>query len=137
MSPCHGLGFAQKTRAPPLVATPIQGRPPDLSFQESKVEDAVLSRVLRFASSVDCPYVWIDRECINQDNLDEKQHAIQSMDLVYSRCRNALALLSITISAERDLIMLQQLLAGEFVQHGDSSQDFRIQARGGGDAKGR
>jgi hypothetical protein len=37
---------------------------------------------------------WIDNECINQDDPEEKEVAMQSMDLVYSMSKHPLGLLT-------------------------------------------
>lgn len=48
---------------------------------------------MKYADSVGIRLIWIDQECINQDNRADKEHGIQSMDLVYFNARRAVGLL--------------------------------------------
>jgi hypothetical protein len=42
-------------------------------------------RTLRYAISHKVPYIWIDQECINKEDEEEKRNSVQTMDIVYSR----------------------------------------------------
>ncbi|CAN9221099.1 unnamed protein product [Alternaria alternata] len=60
----------------------------------------VLHRALRFARERKCQYLWIDQECINQeDPADVKQH-LQTMHRIYRESRWTAAILSRTIVAD-------------------------------------
>lgn len=48
---------------------------------------------MKYADSVGTRLIWIDQECIDQDNRADKEHGIQSMDLVYFNARRAVGLL--------------------------------------------
>ncbi|KAK3935990.1 hypothetical protein QBC46DRAFT_297042 [Diplogelasinospora grovesii] len=75
----------------------------------SKVRDAVLRRVLAWSAHVKCPNIWIDQECIDQENSDAQEKAIQSMDLVYSRSKHPVALLSARLDTQERLTLLKAL----------------------------
>jgi hypothetical protein len=47
-----------------------------------KTRDIVLRRVLKYVKAVDTRYFWIDQECFDQDNEEERQAAMdKSMDV--------------------------------------------------------
>ena len=53
----------------------------------------ILSRAIAFAVEFQATsLLWIDQECIDQDNRVEKELAIQSMDQVYHRAMVSLGL---------------------------------------------
>lgn len=95
----------------------------------SVVRDIVLDRVIRFSESVGCANVWIDKECIDQQDNAMKQEAIQSMDLVYSKSRSPVALLSVVMEDEPALLLLISLLRGDLVlsAYSDDSQQIEHQ----------
>ncbi|MCJ1426498.1 hypothetical protein MMC29_004401 [Sticta canariensis] len=88
----------------------------------SKVRNVILDRAIAYMKYVQCKNLWIDRECIRQDQSPEQELAIQSMDLVYSRSRFSMALLSVRINNSRELYLLTRLLRGEFTAY-SSIQD--------------
>ncbi len=51
-------------------------------------DTACLFHQLRSAGADDPVYVWMDRICINQEDLEERSHQVQQMDLVYSKAAN-------------------------------------------------
>ncbi|KAL0938424.1 uncharacterized protein CTRU02_205034 [Colletotrichum truncatum] len=56
---------------------------------------ATIDRVVRFARENGFRMIWIDQECIEQDNPTEKELSIQSMDLVYQKAHTCIGLMSI------------------------------------------
>ncbi|KAI0385817.1 hypothetical protein F5Y04DRAFT_244722 [Hypomontagnella monticulosa] len=91
----------------------VESRETGKSALPSEVRDVVWDRVLNYAYHVDCPNVWIDRECVNQNNKAEKEAAIQSMHLVYSLSRWPIALLTRAITTAEELDLLTDLMCGE------------------------
>ncbi|KAI1447668.1 hypothetical protein F5Y02DRAFT_378088 [Annulohypoxylon stygium] len=79
----------------------------------SDVRDVVWRRVLNYANHVRCENIWIDRECIDQQNEAAQEEAIQSMHLVYSLSECPIALLTCTIETEEELDLLANLIDGE------------------------
>lgn len=76
----------------------------------------MLKRVTKYVEYCDCRHFWIDKECINQEDRQEKELAIQSMDLVYSRSDYPVALLSVRIESIEDLNLLVELLRESLLQ---------------------
>jgi hypothetical protein len=76
-------------------------------------QDVVLDRVTKFAATEECPF-WIDKLCINQaEDSDEKQIAIQSMDLVYKQSKVSLGLLFVRLDCKEQVRRLGTLLCGK------------------------
>ncbi|KAI0540743.1 heterokaryon incompatibility protein-domain-containing protein [Xylaria digitata] len=88
----------------------IESRKTGEPAQPSNVRDVVLERALRYAEHVKCETIWIDRECVNQDNAKEKEMAIQNMHLVYSLSRRPIALLTRVIKTAEELDLIVSLL---------------------------
>lgn len=85
------------------------------SQRKNEVLDVVIFRAIRFAKHVDSPLFWIDQECVDQSNKREKQKAMDSMDLVYSKSKHPVGLLSIVLSDPKDIYSLRKLLCGKTV----------------------
>lgn len=63
-------------------------------MRKGRVSRDVMDRALRYAANKGLSFIWIDQECIEQDNPVEKELAIQSMHLVYRRSDYPLGLLT-------------------------------------------
>lgn len=93
--------------------------PPQYAVRTSKdVRDnnapaEILSRAILFAAYYNIRLIWIDQECIDQDDREDKEQGIQSMDLVYQHASRPLALLNGRISTQAHLIGLLRALEGE------------------------
>ncbi|OTB02101.1 hypothetical protein M426DRAFT_322927 [Hypoxylon sp. CI-4A] len=92
-----------------LVEPREAGRPAVLS----EVRNAVWRRTLSYADYVGCKNIWIDRECIDQDESGEKESAIQNMHLVYSLSEFPVALLTYSIDTEEELDLLVSFMSEE------------------------
>jgi hypothetical protein len=53
-----------------------------------------VDRAMKYAAESCIRLIWIDQECLEQDNRTDKENGIQSMDLVYSRSLYPLGLLN-------------------------------------------
>ena len=73
--------------------------------QKFKTRDIVLQRVLEYAKEVECEHFWIDQECFDQDDPEEHQAAMDSMDLVYKHSDFPVALLEITFGPREVYLM--------------------------------
>ena len=92
--------------------------------EPSKVRDNILRRTKKFMEKAEkdpIPYFWIDQHCINQENEEAKQKAMQAMDLVYSQSSYPLAMLFRTIETESEIALLNKLMEGELVQEDEGS----------------
>jgi hypothetical protein len=57
-----------------------------------------------------CPYLWIDQECIDQNNPDDVEKHLRIMYRVYSECTWTVALLSYEIPSWQHVYVLLKLL---------------------------
>ena len=85
----------------------------DVKWSPSVVHDAVWNRVVSYAKHHNVDMIWIDRECVPQEECCEKDTAVQSMDLVYSFSQYSLGLLRSPIDTQKDLELLLKLLRGD------------------------
>ncbi|XXG93990.1 hypothetical protein Hte_000241 [Hypoxylon texense] len=92
-----------------LVESRRTGEPP----VASDVRDVVWDRVLNYAVHVGCHNIWIDRECVDQEDEAEQEAAIQSMHLVYSLSKKPVALLTREIETVEELDLLANLMCGQ------------------------
>ncbi|KAI1112492.1 heterokaryon incompatibility protein-domain-containing protein [Nemania sp. NC0429] len=99
----------------------IESRKTGEPAQPSNIRDVVWERVLRYAEHVNCDTIWIDRECVDQDNTKEKEAAIQNMHLVYSLSRRPVALLTHVIQAAEELSLLVGLLSGDLKEEKEAA----------------
>jgi hypothetical protein len=83
--------------SPRPVSSSIKG-PYDImtgrGMRKGRVPRDVMDRALRYAANKGLSFIWIDQECIEQDDPVEKELAIQSMHLVYRRSEFPLGLLT-------------------------------------------
>ncbi|KAI1504459.1 heterokaryon incompatibility protein-domain-containing protein [Biscogniauxia marginata] len=88
----------------------IESRRAGESSSPSQVRDVVWDRVLQYADYVDCENIWIDSECVDQNDQAVKEEAIQNMHIVYSLSRRPIALLTRAIKTVDELDLLIGLL---------------------------
>lgn len=89
------------------------------SHRRLKLRDGLLDRVVRYAKYMtnqelggkDIPF-WIDQLSINQRDGDERKVKVQSMDLVYKKCKAAAGCLWVQIRTQEQLNTLGSLLRG-------------------------
>ncbi|KAI0175633.1 hypothetical protein GGR52DRAFT_589431 [Hypoxylon sp. FL1284] len=91
----------------------------------SDVRDTVWSRVLNYADHMGCQNIWIDRECVDQEDEAEQEAAIQSMHLVYSLSRRPVALLTREIETAEELDLLTNLMCGD-IGEGDETATLSL-----------
>ncbi|KAI4195056.1 MAG: hypothetical protein LQ350_007421 [Teloschistes chrysophthalmus] len=73
---------------------------------------AIINRAIRHARAYDCSLVWIDQECIEQDDREDKEFGIQSMDLTYQRSIHPVGILDLCIYSQPQLDALALLVEG-------------------------
>ncbi|KAK5092084.1 hypothetical protein LTR70_005049 [Exophiala xenobiotica] len=84
--------------------------------RKAEVRDAVLDRVVRYMKHYSVDYLWVDGECINQKDPDQKMQAMQAMDKVYNMSDWPLAVLFVPVRTHRELELLTDLLQGTFIR---------------------
>ncbi|KAF2022963.1 hypothetical protein EK21DRAFT_81902, partial [Setomelanomma holmii] len=55
------------------------------SSKSLRCPKGVFHRAIRFSQHSNCPFIWIDQECINQSDPEDVKKHLQVMDRVYSR----------------------------------------------------
>jgi hypothetical protein len=100
------------------IVTGAHGNP----VRKSVVRDEVLERVLRYANHIGKCRIWIDKECSPQEDLVEKQTAMDSMDLVYSKSRHPVGLLAVAFDDQSEVDYLQTLMMGGSVVRNDENE---------------
>lgn len=81
--------------------------------RDSKARPSVLSRAIRYANIHKLRYIWIDQECIEQDNRQDKEAGIQSMDLVYQRSAYPVGIIDCYFSKQSQIDILELIMEGE------------------------
>lgn len=69
---------------------------PDTSTKEKRLCTIlvhILSQGIAYASWYDYPFLWFDKECINQSDSHDQKLGIQSMDIVYNHSLYPLGLM--------------------------------------------
>lgn len=106
-------------------------------FFPSPVRDCVFDRVLSYMQANDLDLLWIDRHCVKQKTCgkkgvcyharcNQKQDAVQTMDLVYKLSKHPVALLGMSIEWQDELDLLAKVLAGELVYKPLGTSDFQL-----------
>ena len=93
-----------------------QVRTSESGIRNAEVRDTVLDRVSRYMKHYSVEYLWVDKECINQKNEEEKMQAMQAMDKVYSMSDWPLAVLFVPVRTPRELELLADLMRGCFTR---------------------
>ncbi|KAF3925207.1 hypothetical protein ABW20_dc0103500 [Dactylellina cionopaga] len=87
----------------------VQGKPAKSDLSDARIE--VLERAAAYAKAYGVPFIWVDQECIDQNNREDKEEGIQSMDLVYQRARYPLGVLSKEIDDQNQLDALHAAMS--------------------------
>ncbi|KAI1172511.1 heterokaryon incompatibility protein-domain-containing protein [Nemania sp. FL0916] len=99
----------------------IESRKTGEHAQPSRIRDVVWERALHYAAHVKCDTIWIDQECVDQENPKEKETAIQNMHLVYSLSRKPVALLTHVIQTTDELDLIASLLLEDVQEEKESA----------------
>lgn len=92
-----------------MKTPPIDILKPGNQPNPAKAPMDVLRRSIAYAVHNNITAIWIDQECINQDDPQEKEEAIQSMDNVYQEADHAIAVLGIYLETEVEITVLASL----------------------------
>lgn len=84
--------------------------------RDAEVRNTILDRVSRYMKHYSVDYLWVDQECIDQKNEEEKMQAMQAMDKVYSMSDWPLAVLFVPVRTHRELELLADLMRGRFTR---------------------
>lgn len=90
-----------------LVQTP--GRPGENFWRPLNAPIDILQRSFAFARAHGVRKIWIDQECIEQEDEDDVAQAIQSMHVVYQRASIVLAVLNRHVTSPADINALRDI----------------------------
>lgn len=65
--------------------------------RRNKCPDLVLHRAIQYARKRECPYIWIDQECINQEDKEDVEKHLKIMHRVYRESHWPIAILSVQL----------------------------------------
>ncbi|KAK8024430.1 hypothetical protein PG993_012496 [Apiospora rasikravindrae] len=80
--------------------------------QHNEAPSTILRRAIAFAASREAPFIWVDQECILQQDRADKEDGIQSMDLVYQHSAWPLGLLNCVFDKQSHLNAWDSLIQG-------------------------
>ena len=80
-------------------------------MRASRAPKIVLERAVSFAIARGIPFIWIDQECIEQDDPSDKEIMIQVMDQIFSSCKNSIGLLDTRIESQEAFDEFSKLLS--------------------------
>ncbi|KAI9774247.1 MAG: hypothetical protein M1839_001749 [Geoglossum umbratile] len=96
-------------------------RKPGGQLQRSTVPDLLFDRAIKFAQEHEIDRLWIDKECINQNNETDKTTGTQAMDIVYRESTLSLGILWVVVQSQTQLDCLSKLLS-ERIPHKGSEE---------------
>lgn len=77
-----------------------------------RAPSSVLDRAISYAVNHDIRAIWIDQECIDQSDPEDKQVGIQAMDLVYQRSSHPLGILDTYIETQIQMDAFAAMVKG-------------------------
>lgn len=92
---------------------------PDGTKRPSIAPKEILDRAIYIAANNGLRLIWIDQECIDQDNRMDKEFGIQSMDVVFERAAMVIGPLSLTIESDIEWKALKLLKIDENLSESD------------------
>jgi hypothetical protein len=78
----------------------------DGSTRPARTPADTLRRAIYHAATMADHLIWIDQDCIDQEDESDKELGIQAMDVVYQRAENVVALLNHTIHDDHQMEIL-------------------------------
>ena len=93
----------RKNWSPSDSDKPLQVACENLSTRPSNAPFDVLYRSMAYAKAKNVNAIWIDQECIDQNDSVEKGDAIQEMDLVYQESNHPIAVLEFCFQTQSEL----------------------------------
>lgn len=108
VSYCWG-NEADQNGAPLRIQIPSKQQPGAKEIRNVRASSNILRRSLAFAAAKGIKRVWIDQECIHQDDEKDKVTAIQCMHLVYQQATITLILLGEHVRTLEDVRAISDL----------------------------
>ncbi|KAJ8114947.1 hypothetical protein OPT61_g3294 [Boeremia exigua] len=92
----------------PLDVPEYQVQEPGFPARNIRCPAAVFHRAVRYAREIGCRHVWIDQECINQNDNTDVQYHLNIMHQLYTSSMATLAVLSKPLSVSESLHLLTE-----------------------------
>ncbi|MCJ1464062.1 hypothetical protein MMC07_002673 [Pseudocyphellaria aurata] len=96
------------------IETPIEILQKDIGKRPRHVNPDVLHRSLAYAKHRGVNAIWIDQECINQDDPTDKENGIQAMDIVYQESHHPIAILEFFFQTQIEVDVFTSLVDFDF-----------------------
>lgn len=97
-SPYHGDGFVVRSGS---------------SERALKCPPALLDRMIRVCAAEGIRFIWIDQECIDQDDAEDKEVGILAMDLVYQFAQLSVGVLEVCLTEQGQVDILELMMTAE------------------------
>lgn len=110
VSYCWGMETGASNDKPLRIRVPSRDQRNLKEVRDVRASSVVLRRSLGFALAKGIRRIWIDQECIHQDDEEDKQKAIQSMHLVYQNATATLILLGCHIRTLDDVYGMPDIM---------------------------
>jgi hypothetical protein len=99
-------GRTASSDKPLRIRVPSRTKPGETEIRNARASRDTLQRSLDYAAAKGVKRIWIDQECIHQDDDKDKQDAMQNMHLVYRRAKNTLVLLGRHVQTPAEITSL-------------------------------
>ncbi|KAE8150632.1 heterokaryon incompatibility protein-domain-containing protein [Aspergillus avenaceus] len=83
----------------------------DRGIRQSRAPRSVLERSISYAIAQSIRFVWIDQECIDQDDPLDLEQGIQCMDQVYRSAKSSIGLLNTEFHTKSSLQIFKRMLS--------------------------
>jgi hypothetical protein len=100
----------------PRVSFDYMVQRPGGNPHKSEFPDHYLERVTLFAQSQKISRLWVDKECIYQEDRTDHDLGMQIMDAVYGQSSCSVGLLTIPLKDQSEIDLLAELLSGSIFQ---------------------
>ncbi|KAL2066580.1 hypothetical protein VTL71DRAFT_2651 [Oculimacula yallundae] len=99
----------------------------------NKAPNIILDRAIAYASYYGIRFIWIDQECIEQDDRLDQEVGIQSMDIVYERSAAPIGILQTYLTSQWQLDMIGYLDSEKDLDHEQVTQAIELLEQIAGD----
>lgn len=72
-----------------------------LGVRTNRAPYSIMERAIAYAAYRELPFIWIDQECIEQNDEVEKQSIVEHMDCIFHRARQVVALTTTVVPSAR------------------------------------
>ncbi|KJK73751.1 hypothetical protein H634G_10987 [Metarhizium anisopliae BRIP 53293] len=88
-------------------------------LRSSNCPPHILRRAIRYAASQGCSLIWVDQECIHQQDRNDKENGIQSMDSVFANSLFPVGILRTRIETQEHLDAVAMFVSNQMQRFGE------------------